>query len=779
MLLGDLSPEVTESTGVSSKRLRRSVRVDSAVNLLAAGEDHGWSSDTSTYVPTSDTESEALAVQSPAVIDTVAALGPVVTDTVTAPGPAVTDTVAVPVPAVADLNNDIITVQPAVDVGLISELERIAEAHHAAVKGLFKDQVPLAPRVWADGRQDLCETLSYFRAFQGGTYSTNGVVRAYLVDSSGSARDFIDNTTIIARAGGGFSLKDDGTVGLSKDQDSGRSALKAARNAIKSKTPVVIIVGGLYSDAAVKFPRTYSVLGFFKLTHLWCERSGTHKLWKYRFEVLRSDMQDAWWLSNRDAQSLGSLPPPVVQACMVCHVDSPQVNLKMWTCLNPDCKEFWTIGSNAGRYDPRFVKSYTPWGALEQENPFSLVPDITKTSDAACTTACHSWEATRGLVCPKCGRCGARVHWTKWVCGGCRFVLELPHEGVRADDLFNWSNPLPTGVPTSFDTCASGVQLEVFYVHGYRVNKWTLPGVDGFVAHMIASGGVVAEADGANWMFEDIQKDQDSDLERRYNGTGGQIKGGILCNHFTANYGMPYKFLAAATTKSFVDAPRAIAVARTRMNWAAGLLVGDTFQEFNEILALAYMEKNKIGYHDDGETGLGPTIGTISLGHSATMSLRLKTKHYLGQTKSKIFVDRPPVPGCAKYEERLEAFNTLQTLTRGTKEYSNFLKDTPRKLKLPATGKPEVSISMRLSHGDIMAMHGREIQEFFEHAVEPIAESKIRFALTGREIDQTSLTPADQPAYTVDPDPMEYDPVAGKVFPKGEYPGLESPAPIF
>jgi len=50
-------------------------------------------------------------------------------------------------------------------------------------------------------------------------------------------------------------------------------------------------------------------------------------------------------------------------------------------------------------------------------------------------------------------------------------------------------------------------------------------------------------------------------------------------------------------------------------------------------MVLDYFKENMIKYHDDGEMGLGPTIATLNLGHSAMITIRMKQKYFQGCTK--------------------------------------------------------------------------------------------------------------------------------------------------
>ena len=55
------------------------------------------------------------------------------------------------------------------------------------------------PPVWADKRQQLCETLPYYRAYQSGAHTSDGVVYGFLCDKEVGVRDKFDDQIMIAR----------------------------------------------------------------------------------------------------------------------------------------------------------------------------------------------------------------------------------------------------------------------------------------------------------------------------------------------------------------------------------------------------------------------------------------------------------------------------------------------------------------------------------------------------------------------------------------------------
>jgi hypothetical protein len=563
------------------------------------------------------------------------------------------------------------------------------------------------------------------------------------------------------------------------------SVAQGLRNCMVHNNPVVILSGVGDPHIPSKPPHQYCVLDYFKPTYIWFEKSGNSKIVRYRFEKLNTK-KESWWQpkDTQEVVELGSLPPPVVKTCESCSAKSPQIYLDNWMCLSPICASFWKIVTPApgpGRssmyhepqeasliYDPRFLKQKTVWDNDDHEYPLvSNTAELSGHSIPGEDTSVAFWS---GIVCPKCGRCISRLNWMGWECSNtaCDYARRPPHGLITALSMRDPLWPVTNSYTLAKDTQSSLIDVKVSFKYGYRINRYYFPGIDGCITHMIANKSVLEEEGGPDAMFEEFQQ-IDIGLRRR-SMPNGQLKGPNYCRHFAVNYGMPYKFIAATESRPFDGAARAITSTRSRLNWAAKLLlaeetgnvieeVGDDWQEkeFNEVLALGYFEEQKINYHDDGEFGLGPTIATLSLGAPGTMRIRMKQRRYHSIASAVgMYDDAPPIPGCKQYEARLTLQPSLDELKlRDPKAYTVKRKQIPKDLKLDCKGTARDVLTMQLGHGDIVIMHGADVQKYYEHAVEHTG--KLRFALTFRYIDPESLKPADKPAYEVGPDTEGYD----------------------
>ena len=610
-------------------------------------------------------------------------------------------------------------------------------------------------------------------------------MRGFMFDKVAHDRDYIDSNVIISRAGGGLTKdKDSGEMKAGRDQKED-SVAAGLRNCMLSRNPVVVITGVDNPHIPSKPPHQYCVLDHFKPTHIWSEKSEGSQMVRYRFEKLNT-RKDSWWRAkdSPDVATLGSLPPPVEKQCGTCGFVSQQVYLNGWMCLHSTCTSFWKVsiltpgpGNSTSLqepneasliYDPRFLKQKTPWFNDDRDYPLvSNTAELSAHSRPGEDTSTAFWS---GIVCPKCGRCISRLNWTNWECPNttCDYVRSPPHALVPALSLRDPLWPVTSAEMLSRDTFSPLIDLNVSSSHGYRINRFNLPGIDGFITHMIANKTILEEEQGPDAMFEELQE-TDIGLARR-SMPNGQLKGPNYCRHFAVNYGMPYKFIAATESRSFGGAGWPITSTRSRLNWAARLLLSQQTgksmddvseewnkDEFNEVLALGYFQGQKINYHDDGEFGLGPTIATLSLGAPGTMRIRMKARHYHGVSSGAgLYDDAPPIPGSQNYDKRLALQPALDALKQSdTKAYNARRKQIPRELGLNSRGQAKDVLTMQLGHGDIVVMHGADVQKYYEHAVEHTGS--LRFALTCRFIDAESLGAEDKPAYEVEPDRQGYD----------------------
>lgn len=78
---------------------------------------------------------------------------------------------------------------------------------------------------------------------------------------------------------------------------------------------------------------------------------------------------------------------------------------------------------------------------------------------------------------------------------------------------------------------------------------------------------------------------------------------------------------AADKTLPFDECPPCVLRALELVRARAAMMSGEP-PAFNELLTAAYMEKQSMGFHTDGERGLGPIVASLSMGSPAIMKFR-------------------------------------------------------------------------------------------------------------------------------------------------------------
>jgi hypothetical protein len=351
----------------------------------------------------------------------------------------------------------------------------ISDILYALVQATEKPETEGHPLVWAESRQELCEALPYYRQYQGGGQHKGGVASGFMFDRQSLSRDYMDGTVIISRAGGGLERNEEtGEMVVNGDQRV-TSQVAAVLNNIKQFNPVIIIAGARNSTSHSKIHRTYSVLDHFKPTHVWSEKTGGKRIIRYRFEKLRPS-ESSWWKGKGviEPAKLGDLPRPFEHECQTCLKVHQQVYLNGWMCLNFYCSAFWKLTSGFEpnedqlRYDPRFLKQHTSWP--HSDGMYPLKPKSWAFSGTNSLFAKDlSWEATRAIVCPDCGRCGSGVEWSMWECKNihCKKKIKLQHKVVPPEALRDWFQPLSHAYMPSYDLHTDHATLRIQFAHNY------------------------------------------------------------------------------------------------------------------------------------------------------------------------------------------------------------------------------------------------------------------------------------------------------------------------
>ncbi|KKK17010.1 hypothetical protein ARAM_003408 [Aspergillus rambellii] len=650
----------------------------------------------------------------------------------------------------------------------------LSPAIQAAISDL--PDVDGEPPAWADCRPELSDAIPWFRAVQGGVYHNGNICWGFLLDADSGIRSYIDDEVVITRVGGGCVKDAEGNLVLTKDQDSDSTALRSILNSMALNIPVGMIIGDRNTLLQRKLPHRYNILSFFRISHVWYEKIGKKTGARVRFEKLDLASKSWWALKG----SSPAAPPdqrnfdmkPETKQCAGCLQTSARVYDEGWMCLHPSCKLFWTINASAPpetlTFHPGFLESRLRPDPEIQPH-FSLVPSLLSTLNDGDQDISSARIAWKGIVCPRCCRCISRRFWNGWKCtdydiqcssghvqNRCPFEKLTTMHPVSLRSVIDDFELSPIKRALFFDPKFAMPEIDDRTFFPYRKLSYRIPGA-GYITHFVSSQSINTRPNGPNDLFNQLQV-ADAGL-RRYP-LQQSVVAGTLTAHFAVNYGMPYKYIVSVDSRGFSNASDAILRSLGRLTWATEQAVqGQSTEQDplllpNELLLLGYFEDMKIGYHDDGESSLGPTIATLSLGAKSTMLVRMKYKYYHGRSKAKKLLDSDPVlQGCEFFAQRAELKHRWERGDIAKPEYDRGRETIVAKTR---TGDPPPCVKMELHHGDLVVMHGAGLQRFYEHSVIP--EKKLRFALTARYIKPEDVDPAElrKGKFTLAPDQV-YD----------------------
>ncbi|KAJ7250731.1 hypothetical protein C8J57DRAFT_1239113 [Mycena rebaudengoi] len=453
------------------------------------------------------------------------------------------------------------------------------------------------PPIWAQSRQEVCETLLYFRTFHGGVYQKDGVVRGYLLGGFSSQRDLFTRggKVIISHGGGGLEASQEKSNRGWKpvNQDASDISIRALLRNYAENIPVVLLIDDRYS----KFPldlRAKSI--YIAVLALLAEYE----------TVLGIQVGVPWW----QAHSPSFFPPTsypspatsrTVRVCGQCYKGYPRVYEQGWACLNPKCVLFWR--TSAGPL-PDLV-DYAESLFVDLKHPtfplgFDACLEPGQPALALASQITTSASYTRGWHCRKCGRLSCRSAWEKYQCSHCQdvhLITAIVHPASRLQENYL-----------------------VDYAGSFKMRQ---------------PCEVVLTVT-ARW---DVELPAVATQEAR---------GQMLSDYFSQNTGALYQYVGGSDrTVPFHQAPSAIVEARdlleTRMEQALKKPI-----EFNEVLSAAYLQGQKMAFHSDNEPGLGPIVAALSMGTIHFTDKHLLSSPYKGSPALMHFRPVKVTDGCRR-----------------------------------------------------------------------------------------------------------------------------------
>ncbi|KAF8578009.1 hypothetical protein K439DRAFT_1395975 [Ramaria rubella] len=476
-----------------------------------------------------------------------------------------------------------------------------------------KPNLPMTPPVWAQSRQELCESLSYFRSYQGGVYSQKKRARGYLLDGHPAVQDlwYAEGRCIISHGGGNSALnKQTRQTVLIEDQTFRTKSCAALINSWKAQQPIVLIAGGGYN----LFPydlehRSYVVLGFYTIAHAWEEPEpssasprGYFVRWKFMFQWLEAQGKP-WWISTesqtyqpRDSRGV----PFPGDVCAHCCQHSPIIYNFGWVCLHSDCLLFFrrknpAPGPSIAGYHVGFLgQKKDPPGC--QGLRLDIRPQLPAEPKKKLNGKEHRQEATsrhfwKGWWCDKCGRLSCREYWTHWECNSCRHIFKIKSSIQPAQTL---SLSVKRTVIQSLPSAGITTNVRVISVgpHSLRCHSFALPWNRGTIHLVQANASTQASVDDI-WYQYQVDALKRPEFFKRYSMQTHRLRGRMLSHYFSQNSGESYQYVGGTDNTVPLHEYSSVSQALTMIRSKTSAVLGEDVN-FNEILSAAYMAEQKM-----------------------------------------------------------------------------------------------------------------------------------------------------------------------------------------
>ncbi|KAH9054277.1 hypothetical protein EDB87DRAFT_115821 [Lactarius vividus] len=587
-----------------------------------------------------------------------------------------------------------------------------------------KQLLPVQPPIWAQSRQEVCESLDSFRSFQGGVYHIHDIVKGYLLGGHSSSRDlFYHSGKLIISHGGGkaealHSKNRCLEVRGAGDQLEDDRSVRALLNNYKSGRPLVLLADDNYRLFPFDLTAngyTYVVLGLYWITHAWAELqqvNGNRRVVRYKFAFQWCEGQgDPWWPQDTEPvsadtqaeasqnlvhegesngvshvdQANSQLLQPEITAhhCLSCRMSSPLVYQDTPMCLQPSCPQFSVPDPAAVVAGDSTPSSLSYSAELLRLRPANHVPVSAASFFPPSPSRIVSTPRpfAKGLHCQDCGRLSTRFKWEDFECSHCHRIYKAPNFHFTHKDFWLQEQTLKFFQHRIAED--SGIVIREMEFQA-RKRGSALPYVQTFVlpydrgrVHLIPGHPSINKR--ADDLFGQYQKQaaEGTIQFRRWPLRSHKCRGQLLSNYFSQNTGAPYQYIGGAErTTPLKDGAEAVLGALDLIKHRIVTTLGMR-EDFNEVLSAAYMEKQKMTFHSDSERGLGPVVASLSLGCVAEMHFRLHSKYTVSD------------------------------------------------------GHRKVAMSLILRHGDVLVMDGAGVQEYYEHAVVP---KNFRIVATARSI---------------------------------------------
>ncbi|KAK8063520.1 hypothetical protein PG996_008172 [Apiospora saccharicola] len=337
-----------------------------------------------------------------------------------------------------------------------------------------------------------------------------------------------------------------------------------------------------------------------------------------------------------------------------------------------------------------------------------------------------NWE---GFTCMHCLKLNSRVHWNRLECSKCGRSSPYGMPDFTFDELVSseWRD-FTTNSKVPDLEYNDHVRMTPINVHPDRVTRMFRFDPDNFVLSIIPKESAIKRYKD---MFEKLWSGvQDGTIPIRRCPVNAKVKG-QLTSFLATNFSEPYLAKMKTDTTPFNEAPDVIRQLREELATVIQKVLG-TRPEFNEGLVIGNYPKMKMGWHSDGEKGVGPVVASISFGGLAMMEFVMTSGSLLGKLGSYYDYDII-LPGCLEEEKKRALLRRRESGELTEEQYRRLFKKlvdgiTPP----PKTHKPILTMPLPGS-GSIMVQVGPSLNKRYLHTVKH--QGMARLVFTCRSIE--------------------------------------------
>ena len=434
------------------------------------------------------------------------------------------------------------------------------------------------------------------------------------------------------------------------------------------------------------------------------------------------------------------------ETCSSCNEPSCTIFQEGWVCTNVTCTE---LGKDHSR-QPLPTKTYMrqllqPWVSQQQlDQAFPpLLPEVRNqiqlVQDNAQNFAIMR-DFWKGWVCSACQTMNRRTVYSKVVCecgwSSISSLPKIPLDRVAGTEFLALE---ADSEPPHRSIKENSVQLsQREFTDKYAIYTWEF-GPEAKVTALYPRAAAHEGPDGNNKIFEALEeKLRTGVIPMKRVPFIFDLGRDSITRQFCANFGQNYETSMRMDTTPFEQADPLI---RDLVQQAEAVVMArvDLDVDFNEALLLAYLPEMAIGWHNDGEAGLGDVVCSRSFGANSIMKFAMHGDYWTGRkpisTKEIVLTpDDPHLRGCLKMEERRGLLEKHQNGELTKEEYETQLKGVVSQHKLTQQRISPTLLSLTIPHGGYVIMSGQNMQKYYQHSAE--MTGLLRFVITMRAIGE-------------------------------------------